>query len=474
MITLPKYHGETAVFGLGRSGLSVVRALAAAGNRVSAWDQNDDQRAEAEKVGAQIRNLETEFGAPARLVLSPGVPLTHPQPHAVVKAARAADVPVLGDVELFADAVRNMVETPKIVAVTGTNGKSTTSALIAHLLATSGAAVRLGGNIGHAVLDLDMPAQGAQTVYVLELSSYQIDLLETLAPDVAVLTNLSPDHLDRHGDMAGYVAAKSRLFDMLAPCATAVIGCDDDESRAIADALGAESRQVSRIATSGDADICWRDGTLMTGKDILADLNNAPALRGAHNGQNAAAATAVLGALGYGTKHLQQALESFPGLAHRLQPVGAFENLIFVNDSKATNAGATQHALAAYENIYWIVGGRAKDDGLSGLDAFYKNVRAAFLIGEAAAQFQNVLESHFTCHMSETLDKAVCDAAEHARADATKDSGKDALVQATVLLSPACASFDQFPDFEARGDAFCAAIAKWQSKQTSAYEGAPC
>ena len=424
--------------------------------------------------GAQIRDLETEFGAPARLVLSPGVPLTHPQPHAVVKAARAADVPVLGDVELFADAVRNMVETPKIVAVTGTNGKSTTSALIAHLLATGGAAVRLGGNIGHAVLDLDMPAQGAQTVYVLELSSYQIDLLETLAPDVAVLTNLSPDHLDRHGDMAGYVAAKSRLFDMLAPCATAVIGCDDDESRAIADALGAESRQISRIATSGDADICWRDGTLMTGKDILADLNNAPALRGAHNGQNAAAATAVLGALGYGTKHLQQALESFPGLAHRLQPVGAFENLIFVNDSKATNAGATQHALAAYENIYWIVGGRAKDDGLSGLDAFYKNVRAAFLIGEAAAQFQNVLESHFTCHMSETLDKAVCDAAEHARADATKDSGKDALVQATVLLSPACASFDQFPDFEARGDAFCAAIAKWQSKQTSAYEGAPC
>ena len=195
MITLPKYHGETAVFGLGRSGLSVVRALAAAG-KGSAWDQNDDQRAEAEKAGAQIRDLETEFGAPARLVLSPGVPLTHPQPHAVVKAARAADVPVLGDVELFADAVRNMVETPKIVAVTGTNGKSTTSALIAHLLATSGAAVRLGGNIGHAVLDLDMPAQGAQTVYVLELSSYQIDLLETLAPDVAVLTNLSPDHLD--------------------------------------------------------------------------------------------------------------------------------------------------------------------------------------------------------------------------------------------------------------------------------------
>ena len=201
MITLPKYHGETAVFGLGRSGLSVVRALAAAGNRVSAWDQNGDRRAAAEKAGAEIRDLETAFGAPARLVLSPGVPLTHPQPHAVVKAARAADVLVLGDVELFADAVRNMAEKPKIVAVTGTNGKSTTSALIAHLLATRGAAVRLGGNIGHAVLDLDMPAQDTQTVYVLELSSYQIDLLETLGPDVAVLTNLSPDHLDRHGDM---------------------------------------------------------------------------------------------------------------------------------------------------------------------------------------------------------------------------------------------------------------------------------
>ena len=474
MITLPKYHGETAVFGLGRSGLSVVRALVAAGNRVSAWDQNGDQRSVAEKAGAQIRDLETEFGAPARLVVSPGVPLTHPQPHAVVKAARAADVPVLGDVELFADAVCNMAETPKIVAVTGTNGKSTTSALIAHLLATRGAAVRLGGNIGHAVLDLDMPAQGAQTVYVLELSSYQIDLLETLAPDVAVLTNLAPDHLDRHGDMAGYVAAKSRLFDMLAPRATAVIGCDDDESRTIADALHASGQQVRRIAASGDADICWRDGALMAGKDVLANLENAPALRGAHNGQNAAAATAVLGALGHDMKDLQQALEDFPGLAHRLQPVGAYENLIFVNDSKATNAEATRHALAAYENIYGIVGGRAKDDGLSGLDAFYKNVRAAFLIGEAAAQFRSLLEGHFACHMSGTLDKAVCDAADHARADAAKSDVKGSPAQAAVLLSPACASFDQFSDFEARGDAFCAAIAKWQSEQTSAYEGAPC
>ncbi|MGB1117114.1 MAG: UDP-N-acetylmuramoyl-L-alanine--D-glutamate ligase [Parvibaculales bacterium] len=474
MITLPKYHGETAVFGLGRSGLSVVRALAAVGNRVSAWDQNGDRRAAAEKAGAEIRDLETAFGAPARLVLSPGVPLTHPQPHAVVKAARAADVPVLGDVELFADAVRNMAEKPKIVAVTGTNGKSTTSALIAHLLATRGAAVRLGGNIGHAVLDLDMPAQDTQTVYVLELSSYQIDLLETLDPDVAVLTNLSADHLDRHGDMAGYVAAKRRLFDMLGPHATAIIGCDDDESRALADAVHASGTQVSRIATSAAADICWRDGALMAGDHVLADLKDAPALRGAHNGQNAAAAAAVLDALGHDMKDLQQALEDFPGLAHRLQPVGTYENLIFVNDSKATNAEATRHALAAYENIYWIVGGRAKDDGLSGLDEFYKNVRAAFLIGEAAAQFQNVLEGHFACHMSETLDKAVCDAADHARADAAENDTEDTPAQATVLLSPACASFDQFPDFEARGEAFCAAIAKWQSEQPSAYEGAPC
>ena len=474
MIKLPKYHGETAVFGLGRSGLSAVRALVAADNRVSAWDQNGDRRAVAEKAGAKIRDLETEFGAPARLVLSPGVPLTHPRPHAVVKAARAADVPVLGDVELFADAVCNMAETPKIVAVTGTNGKSTTSALIAHLLATRGAAVRLGGNIGHAVLDLDMPARVAQTVYVLELSSYQIDLLQTLAPDVAVLTNLSPDHLARHGDMAGYVAAKSRLFDMLTPNATAVIGCDDDESRTIADALYSSGHQVRRIAASGDADICWRDGALMAGKDVLANLEKTPALRGAHNGQNAAAATAVLAALGHDMKNLQQALENFPGLAHRLQPVGAYENLIFVNDSKATNAEATRHALAAYENIYWIVGGRAKDNGLSGLDAFYKNVRAAFLIGEAAAQFQRLLEGHFACHISETLDKAVCDAADHARADTAKRDVTGSPAQAVVLLSPACASFDQFSDFEARGDAFCAAITKWQSEQTSACEGAPC
>lgn len=474
MILLPKYHGETAVFGLGRSGQSVMRALVAAGNNVCAWDQNSAQRAAAEQAGAQIRDLETEFGEPARLVLSPGVPLTHPQPHAVVKAAQAARVPVMGDVELFADAARAMAEKPKIVAVTGTNGKSTTSALIAHLLASRGAAVRLGGNIGHAVLDLEGPAKDAATVYVLELSSYQIDLLETLAPDVAVLTNLSPDHLDRHGDMAGYIAAKRRLFDMLSPDGTAIIGCDDDDSCAMADALRASGTQVSRIATSGDGDIFWRDGVLVAGKDVIADLQNAPALRGAHNGQNAAAAAGVLSALGHDIKDLQHAFTDFPGLAHRLQPVGTHENLIFVNDSKATNAEATRHALAAYENIYWIVGGRAKDDGLSGLDAFYKNVRAAFLIGEAAEQFHNVLEGHFACHKSETLDKAVCDAANQARADAAQNDTKYTPAPATVLLSPACASFDQFPDFEARGDAFCAAIAKWQAAHPSAFEGASC
>ena len=474
MILLPKYIGETAVFGLGRSGLSVVRALVAASNNVSAWDQNSDQRAAAEQAGAQIRDLETEFGAPARLVLSPGVPLTHPEPHPVVKAAQAAGVPVMGDVELFADAARAMSEKTKIVAVTGTNGKSTTSALIAHLLASRGVAVRLGGNIGQAALDLEGPAKDAATVYVLELSSYQIDLLETLVPDVAVLTNLSPDHLDRHGDMAGYIAAKRRLFDMLSSDGTAIIGCDDDNSRDIADALRASGGRVRRIATSTDGDIFWSNGLLMAGEDVIANLQDATALRGAHNGQNAAAAVCVLGALGHDIKDLQQALTDFPGLAHRLQPVGTYKNLIFVNDSKATNAEATRHALAAYENIYWIVGGQAKDDGLSGLHALYKNVRAAFLIGEATEQFYNVLKGHFACHKSETLDKAVCDAANQASADADQNDIKDRPFQATVLLSPACASFDQFPGFEARGDAFCAAIAKWQGARPSAFEGVSC
>ena len=212
----------------------------------------------------------------------------------------------------------------------------------------------------------------------------------------------------------------------------------------------------------------------MADKDVIADLQNAPTLRGAHNGQNAAAAAGVLGALGYDIKDLQNAFTDFPGLAHRLQPVGTHENLTFVNDSKATNAEATRHALAAYENIYWIVGGRAKDDGLSGLDAFYKNVRAAFLIGEATEQFHNVLEGYFVCHKSETLDKAVCDAANQALADAAQNDTKETRAPATVLLSPACASFDQFPDFEARGDAFCAAIARWQAALPSALEGTSC
>ncbi|HCQ82754.1 MAG TPA: UDP-N-acetylmuramoyl-L-alanine--D-glutamate ligase [Rhodobiaceae bacterium] len=480
MISLPTYDGETAVFGLGRSGLSAVRALIAAGNNVVAWDDNAQQRAAAAQAGAQIRDIAENFGAPARLVLSPGVPLTHPQPHNVVKAAKAAGVPVVGDVELFADAVRLMNPAPNIVAVTGTNGKSTTSALIAHLVSACGGVVQLGGNIGHAVLDLDMPETDTPTVYVLELSSYQIDLLDRFKADIAVLTNFSADHLDRHGNMAGYIHAKSRLFDMLSADGTAIIGVDDADSRGVADRVQASGLNVCRIGAHGAADIFWQAGALTDGTDALVDLQNAPALRGAHNGQNAAAACAVLRGLGYEFAQLQDAFTRFPGLEHRLQPVAIHENLIFVNDSKATNAEATRHALAAYDNIYWIVGGRAKDDGLANLEDFYTKIRAAFLIGEAAERFQRALEGHLTCHMSGTLDKAVRTAADLAASDlAASDLAGDDHASATILLSPACASFDQFPDFEARGAAFCAAVEQWQSKAPTSQaptnqEGASC
>lgn len=457
MIPLPTLTGETAVFGLGRSGMATVVALLASGNRVVAWDDAAGPRAEAEKCGAIIRNLNEDFGAPTRVIVSPGVPLTHPEPHPIVTAARAAGCAIMGDLDLFAMAL-NAAESRDavtLIGITGTNGKSTTTALVTHMLSSAGWQVESGGNIGVPVLALPL-LHGEKTAYVLELSSYQLDLNRQLSCDVGVLLNITPDHLDRHGDMAGYVAAKETLFTNGRAGQMRVIGMDDAESRAIA-ARQAANAALTRIACSHtDADIFYADGCLWQGSTKVLDMTGCPALPGAHNGQNAAAALAIGRRLGLDMREMTASFADFGGMAHRLQSVQRHGKLNFVNDSKATNAEATRHALAAFDNIYWIAGGQAKSGGLTGLAPLYGNVRAAYLIGDAAEGFAADLSPLMPTHIVGTMEKAVSEAASQAEADK---------LDATILLSPACASFDQFVDFEARGDAFCAAVVAWCATQ---------
>lgn len=465
MLALPTYQGVSAVYGLGRSGLACVAALAAAGNHVRAWDDAEAALDAARDAGAEIADLntrDTAWEGVARLVLAPGIPPTHP----VAVRARASDIPVIGDMALFADARRLMDDAVRVVAITGTNGKSTTTALVAHILNAAGYTAAMGGNIGVPVLTLDMPDDPARHVYVLELSSFQIDLAGDFAADVAVLTNLAPDHLDRYGDMEAYAASKAALFRRQPEGAAAVFGCDGAAEEKLYADLKTLPRAWTRIAATHDkADIFYADGGLHD-KERIADLADASALRGVHNGQNAAAALGAARALGVSDKQIAAALTSFGGLAHRLQPVGQTGNVAFVNDSKATNAGATRHALAAYDNIYWIAGGRAKSDGLDGLENLHARIRHAYLIGEAADGFAATLGARVAHTKCGTLAKAVHVAASHAHAESTAETRA-----AVVLLSPACASFDQFENFEARGDAFCAAVAAWQAEHS---EGAAC
>ncbi len=466
MITLPHFSGETAVFGLGRSGLACVDALLLAGCDVVAWDDKPTQCEMAAKRGATIRDLTQDFGQPARLIVSPGVPLTHPAPHAVVVNARAAGTAILGDMDLFYAGLQQWrADNPQhhvpIIGITGTNGKSTTTALIGHMLAHCGWVPQVGGNLGTPILQLDMPQADAKTAYVLELSSYQLDLNETLACDIGILTNISPDHLDRHGSMAGYVAAKQKLFTHGTSDMTSIICIDDADSAKMASALAEQGGRVIRLSsTQMTADVHVSVDDLSGDGETLMRLEFMASLRGLHNAQNAAAALAVGQALGLSLADITEAFIGFPGLAHRLQPIDRFEALTFVNDSKATNAEATRHALAAYRNIYWIAGGRAKDGGLEGLENSFSDVRRAYLIGEAAPQFAQQLSAmapHVDYVESGQLQRAVFAAADQAVADN--------LDEATILLSPACASFDQFDNFEARGDAFCAHVASWKPQQ---------
>ena len=452
MIPVTSFAGKTvAVFGLGGSGLASCEALRAGGAEVIACDDSAERMAAAARAGfitADLRGVAWKnFAA---LVLTPGVPLTHPQPHWTVLAAQRAGVEVIGDVELFCRERRRHAPNAPFVAITGTNGKSTTTALIAHLMREAGHDVQMGGNIGTAILSLEPPRAGR--VHVIEMSSYQIDLCPSLDPSVGILLNVSEDHIDRHGTIDHYAAVKERLVAGVQPGGAAIVGVDDGWCRAVADRLDQAGKPVVRISVKqplADGMYVERDTIVRAAGGArmeIARIGGIGSLRGVHNAQNAACAAAAVLALGVRNDVLQKGLRSFPGLAHRMEQVGRRGNVLFVNDSKGTNADATARALASFGDIFWIAGGKPKSGGITSLIEFFPRIRKAYLIGAAAQEFAATLEGKVPYEISETLEVAVPNAA--------RDAEAAGLADAVVLLSPACASFDQFPNFEVRGVRF--------------------
>lgn len=457
MIPVTVFNKRTvALFGLGQSGIASARALAAGGANVAAWDDSKDARATARDQGIVLEDLSAaDWGQFAALVLAPGVPLTHPKPHWTVVKASESGVEVIGDTELFFRERQARGAADRVVAITGTNGKSTTSALTAHVLREANREISLGGNIGTAILDLE--DLGGERIYVIEFSSYQIDLTPGLNADAAALLNISPDHLDRHGTLENYAAVKARIFSGLKDMGCAVIGVDDALCRSVAEHLDTDSRAAhisveSRVENGvflkGDRLIEMRNGL----ERNTVSLAGARSLRGMHNAQNAAATFALALCLGLDAKSIEAGFESFPGLEHRMQEIGRLGRVLFVNDSKGTNADAAAHALASFDDIYWIAGGLAKSGGIEGLRPLFPRIRRAYLIGEAAGAFAKTLAGSVDTVDCGTMDKAVEQAA--------RDAAVSKNAEPAVLLSPACASFDQYPSFMARGDDFRAAVAR--------------
>ncbi len=456
MIKAGTFKGQTvAVFGLGRTGVSAALSLAAGGADVWAWDDRKVTRDQAAELGVSLKDLTTadwsQFNA---LVLSPGVPDRLPKPHWTALRAGEAGVEIICDIEIFAREVNARPEhdRPKIIAITGTNGKSTTTALIGHILKSVNKDAQIGGNIGRGVLDLDRMHAG--THYVIELSSYQLERTQSLRANAAVFLNLSPDHLERHGTLEDYGLAKQRIFTNQTAEDTAVIGVDDDYGKALCSQLKVKNgRRVLPISArrSLGHGVAVLGGKLFCKahkKGVqICDMTKALALEGRHNWQNAAAAYAAVQSVGVNPKLIGKAILSFPGLAHRMETIGKLRKVRFVNDSKATNADAARQALASYDKIYWIAGGEPKTGGIKPLLDLMPNVSKAYLIGKAAPKFHKVLnKAEVENKVSGTLEMAlVC---------ATKDALQSDAKNPIVLLAPACASFDQFKDFEVRGDAF--------------------
>jgi UDP-N-acetylmuramoylalanine--D-glutamate ligase len=442
---------KVAVFGLGGSGLASASALLAGGADVVAFDDNTQSVVKANAAGIPTADLrQVDWSKIAALLLAPGIPLTHPAPHWIVNLARSAHVEVIGDIELFCrERAHHAPDTP-FVAITGTNGKSTTTALVAHIAASAGLDAQLGGNIGTAILSLKPPQAGR--VHVIECSSYQIDLAPALDPSIGILINLSEDHLDRHGTMENYAAVKERLVAGVQQHGTAIVGVDDTWCRKVADRLERLGKRVVRISVRHPLinGIYVEQQRIMraTGGDAapIAELGGIGSLRGVHNAQNAACAAAAALALGLDPAAIQAGLRSFPGLAHRMEEIGRRGTVLFVNDSKATNADSSAQALACFSDIFWIAGGKPKTGGIESLRGFFPRIRKAYLIGEAANDFATMLGADVPHEIDGTLDKAL--------AAATRDAEASTAVDPVVLLSPACASFDQYRNFEVRGDAF--------------------
>jgi len=453
MIRVTTFAGKSvAVFGLGGSGLATARALEAGGASIAAWDDNAASRDAAVRAGVPLVDLSAaDWSRFAALVLAPGVPLTHPAPHWTVTKAKAHGIEVIGDVELFCrERAAHCREAP-FIAITGTNGKSTTTALIAHILGSVGKDVQMGGNIGTPILALEPPVDGRH--YVIECSSFQIDLAPSLAPTIGVLLNLTPDHLDRHGTMENYAAIKERL---VAKACHVVIGIDDVWCRAIADRL--------KRSNGGTVDVLSvlspiHDGWFAEGRELvsqsgregvtgpIARLDGIGTLRGRHNAQNALAACIVALRAGARAQDLQPALRTYPGLPHRMDEVGRLDKVLFINDSKATNADSTEKALASFDrDIYWILGGKPKEGGIGSLVPYLTRVAKAYLIGAATEDFAATLGSVVPFERSRTLEAAL--------AAANRDAASSEGPEPVVLLSPACASYDQFKNFEQRGDTF--------------------
>ncbi|HMA49256.1 MAG TPA: UDP-N-acetylmuramoyl-L-alanine--D-glutamate ligase [Magnetospirillaceae bacterium] len=438
-----------AVMGLGKSGAASARALLAAGARVLAWDDQEETRAMAEEQGLPLADLSAaDWKAIDLLVWSPGIPHTHPTPHPVAEAARAAGVKLVCDIDLLCAANPGA----RTVAITGTNGKSTTTTLTGHLLAGLGTPLAVGGNLG--VPALDLPSLGLDGTYVLELSSYQLELLDQAQFDIAVLLNITPDHLARHGGMEGYVAAKASMFDRLPAGSTAVVAVDDIHSAEIHLRLTRRKDIVTRAISAQkvvEGGVYAPEGILiddLDGKAVpILDLSDVAALPGRHNWQNACAAYVIGRACGMTPHAIAERLRSYPGLKHRQELVAIIDGVRYVNDSKATNADAAEKAMVCYDRIYWIAGGQAKEGGIESLRPLFPRIARAFLIGEAAQSFADTLSGTVGYEMCGTLDIAIHRARDLALADPDPASG-------VVLLSPACASWDQFKSFEHRGDAF--------------------
>ena len=453
-----------ALFGLGGSGLSTARALMAGGAHVSAWDDGEASRQRAFAQGVPLEDLTlADWSRFAALILAPGVPLTHPVPHWTVQKAKAAGVEIIGDVELFCRERARMAPDAPFVAITGSNGKSTTTALIAHMLQKAGQDVQLGGNIGTPILDLEPPARGR--VHVIECSSFQIDLTPSLAPSVGVLLNVTPDHIDRHGTVEHYAAVKERL---VTGADHVVMGVDDDHCRAMFRRILAAGKPVTPISQSQSdllactyyaQQVLHRVVALGAGRRLvepLASLVDAKALRGVHNGQNAAAAFSACEWLGLDHGAICAGLASYPGLPHRMEEIARLGSTLFINDSKATNADAAEKALLSYNDIFWIIGGKSKEGGIESLRPLFSRVRKAYLIGAASDEFAATLGDSVAHERCGALDVALDRAAQDALACDAREP--------VVLLSPACASYDQFANFEMRGNAFrdlvCALVAR--------------